>query len=154
MKILVGVDTSSHSRATVSALCRMSWPKGTSVVVLSAVAPTEPGYAPEPHVVASVAGALAIHEAEQVETHEELVSQTERTLRDAGFVTEGRVVKGDPRRALTDAARADSADLVVVGSHGHSGLGRAFLGSVASYVIAHAPCDVLVIRRNSVEAGS
>ena len=146
MKILLGVDTSPHSRATVSALCGMPWSKGTHVVVLSAVAPTEPEYAPEPHVVASVAGALAILEAEQIETHEELVAQTERTLRAAGLETDGHVVKGDPRAALVDMARAEGVDLVVVGSHGHSGLSRALLGSVASYVIGHATCNVLVMK--------
>lgn len=147
MKILLGVDSSPHSRATVSCVCGMQWPKGTSVVVISAVEPTEPQFAPEPHVLASAAGVLTVLETEHVKTHEELVAQTEKALREAGLETLGRVSLGDPRHVLVDAARTEGADLVVVGSHGHSGLGRLLMGSVASHVVAHAPCNVLVVKR-------
>jgi universal stress protein A len=40
-----------------------------------------------------------------------------------------------------------NADLLVVGSHGRSGLSRLVLGSVASYVASHAPCSVLIVKR-------
>jgi nucleotide-binding universal stress UspA family protein len=147
MKILLGVDASPHSRVTVAALCGMQWPRGTSVIVLSAVEPTEPQYAPEPHMVASVAGALAVLEADQIKTHEEVVARTEQTLREAGFETVGRVANGDPRHVLVDAARSEGADLLVVGSHGRSGIGRLLMGSVAAHVVAHAPCNVLVVKK-------
>jgi nucleotide-binding universal stress UspA family protein len=38
------------------------------------------------------------------------------------------------------------ADLVVVGSHGRTGLAKLVLGSVASHVVTHAPCSVLVVK--------
>jgi nucleotide-binding universal stress UspA family protein len=41
---------------------------------------------------------------------------------------------------------AHSPDLLVVGTHGRSGLGRALLGSVAETLLAHATCDVLAVR--------
>jgi nucleotide-binding universal stress UspA family protein len=154
MKILLGVDTSPHSCETVSFLCGMKCPKGTSVTVVSAVAPTEPEYGPMPHVQASVAGALEVIEAAQLETHEALVAKTEETLRKAGFETAVRVIHGDPRRVLVETARTEGVQLIVIGSHGHSGLGRLFLGSVASYVVSHAPCNVMVVRRDYPEAWS
>jgi nucleotide-binding universal stress UspA family protein len=40
-----------------------------------------------------------------------------------------------------------NADLVVLGSHGRTGIPKLVLGSVASHVVSHAPCDVLVIKR-------
>jgi hypothetical protein len=43
-------------------------------------------------------------------------------------------------------ARAERSDLVVVGSHGRSGLSRLLIGSVASHVVIHAPCSVLVVK--------
>lgn len=147
MKVLLGVDSSAHSRATVSCVCGMQWPKGTCVLVVSAVEPTEPQFAPEPHVLASAAGALSVLEADHVKTHEDLVARTEEALRGAGLETLGRVTLGDPRHVLVDAARSEGADLVVVGSHGHSGLGRLLMGSVASHVVTHAPCNVLVVKR-------
>ena len=53
---------------------------------------------------------------------------------------------GDPREALIEMARREGADLIVVGSHGRSGLTKLLMGSVASHVVTHAPCDVLVVR--------
>jgi nucleotide-binding universal stress UspA family protein len=53
---------------------------------------------------------------------------------------------GDPRLVLADELVRRRADLVVLGSHGRSGLSHALLGSVAEWVIACAPCDVLIAR--------
>jgi len=49
-------------------------------------------------------------------------------------------------RALCEIAEDEGADLLILGSHGRSGLSRAFLGSVAEKVVRHAPCPVLVVR--------
>ena len=48
--------------------------------------------------------------------------------------------------ALVELAEDEEVDLVILGSHGRSGLSRAFLGSVAERVVRHAPCPVLVVR--------
>ena len=52
---------------------------------------------------------------------------------------------GDPAEVLLDAARLHDADLLVVGSVGLVGARRVLLGSVATTVLHHAPCDVLVV---------
>ena len=49
-------------------------------------------------------------------------------------------------RGIVDAARSEGVDLVVVGSHGRTGLSRVVLGSVAARVVAEAPVPVLVVR--------
>lgn len=61
---------------------------------------------------------------------------------------------GDPRMAIWESALRWRADLVVMGTHGRSGVAHALVGSVAEWVIASAPCDVLVSRptRFSFEA--
>ncbi|HSN81866.1 MAG TPA: universal stress protein [Polyangiales bacterium] len=51
-----------------------------------------------------------------------------------------------PGRALVELAEDEGVDLMILGSHGRSGLSRAFLGSVAERVVRHAPCPVLVVR--------
>lgn len=56
------------------------------------------------------------------------------------------VEEGSPPEVILGAVRAKKPDLLVVGTHGRSGLGRAILGSVAEYVLSHAPCDVLAVR--------
>ena len=62
---------------------------------------------------------------------------------DTGAIT-SRVVRGRPAEVLV--AAAVGADLLVVGSRGHGAMAGMLLGSVSEYVVAHAPCPVLVIR--------
>ena len=58
-----------------------------------------------------------------------------------------RVLRGVPWDQIVGAAREDPAiDLIVMGTHGRSGLARVLLGSVAEQVIRHAPCSVLAAR--------
>lgn len=53
---------------------------------------------------------------------------------------------GTPATEIVAAAAEWPADVVVIGSHGRTGVSRAFLGSVAEAVTRHAPCPVLVVR--------
>ena len=54
--------------------------------------------------------------------------------------------KNFPKHAISTLAKDLNADLIVIGSHGHHGLIRNFLGSTASAVVNHAPCDVFVVK--------
>jgi len=56
------------------------------------------------------------------------------------------VWEGDPGEAIVEAAEGEKVDLIVVGSHGRSGVGRMLLGSVSDFVVRRAPCPVLVVR--------
>ncbi|MEO1126951.1 MAG: universal stress protein [Cyanobacteria bacterium J06639_16] len=62
-----------------------------------------------------------------------------------GVHTEFTQVFDSPGRAICDLAKTWQADLVMVGSHGRTGLSEMFLGSVSNYVMHHAPCSVLVV---------
>jgi nucleotide-binding universal stress UspA family protein len=57
----------------------------------------------------------------------------------------------DGRSVIVDEARKWSADLIVLGSHGHTGMKRLLLGSVASSVVSHAPCSVEIVRRKQTK---
>jgi nucleotide-binding universal stress UspA family protein len=59
---------------------------------------------------------------------------------------------GAPDEVLAAAAHDEHADLIVVGTHGHTGISRFLLGSVASSIIRRAPCDVLVVRGDPVRS--
>jgi nucleotide-binding universal stress UspA family protein len=56
---------------------------------------------------------------------------------------------GPPGEVITHAANEEGADLIVVGTHGRTGLSRFLIGSVAAETIRHAACDVLVCRGTS-----
>jgi nucleotide-binding universal stress UspA family protein len=68
-------------------------------------------------------------------------------LREAGRTASARVVTGAPAAELLHAAQEHQADLIVVGTHGSTGLTRAIAGSVARNVMLHAKCSVLFVRR-------
>ena len=56
------------------------------------------------------------------------------------------VVEGYPAEQICRLAEEGGADLIVVGSRGHSALGRFLVGSVSDRVVHHAPCSVTVVR--------
>jgi nucleotide-binding universal stress UspA family protein len=66
--------------------------------------------------------------------------------RKAGARAKGLLVAGVAHERIAQAARARKADLVVIGTHGRTGVAKLFLGSVASRVLAVAPCPVLTVR--------
>jgi nucleotide-binding universal stress UspA family protein len=53
---------------------------------------------------------------------------------------------GDPVFQIVEYARLESIDLIVMGTHGRSGVAHLFLGSVAERVVRTAPCPVLTVR--------
>ena len=58
----------------------------------------------------------------------------------------GVLYEGVAADAIARAARAKRARLIVMGTHGRTGLSRLFMGSVAERVIGTAPCPVLTVR--------
>ena len=66
-----------------------------------------------------------------------------------GVAWEPSVRRGDARDAIVREARRWKADLVIMGTHGRSGISRALLGSVAESLMRSAPCDVLIARPSS-----
>jgi len=56
------------------------------------------------------------------------------------------LVAGTPSREITRFAKKRRADLVVIGTHGRTGLAKLFLGSVANQIVATSPCPVMTVR--------
>ena len=64
----------------------------------------------------------------------------------AGVRATGWLLQGMPHDQIIRAAKSKSADVIVMGTHGRSGIAKLFLGSVAERVVATAPCPVLTVR--------
>ncbi|HEX4417498.1 MAG TPA: universal stress protein [Kofleriaceae bacterium] len=73
-------------------------------------------------------------------------------IRSLGLTAEVVSRLGPPDEVLAGAAHDEQSDLIVVGTHGHSGISRFLLGSVANTILRRAPCDVLVVRGAPVQA--
>lgn len=142
MNILIGVDDSPHSRAAIEFVRKMAWPANTRVIVLSVVQPVA---APSVEVYAPIVLPPEAMEG-VIRMHQDIVSNAEQTLLTACLITETRVLQGDARTTLIQVAHDERIDLIVVGSHGRTGLAKLLIGSVASHVVTHAPCSVLVVK--------
>lgn len=75
------------------------------------------------------------------------ISTARQVFASQGLAAEGSVVEGHSTyQAILDTAQALGADLLVMGSHGRSGLEKLVLGSVTAQVLSHAHISVLVVR--------
>lgn len=151
MKVLLAVDGSETSQAAVRAVRERPWPEGTVVRVLSVAEPvyTMP-QAPFDLAVGTaqtdpMLGTQALME-QFLEHAQRVAEKTAHELRAQGLHAEPVTAMADARAAIVDHARDWGADLIVVGSHGRTGLKRWILGSVAESVVRHAPCSVEVAR--------
>jgi len=59
---------------------------------------------------------------------------------------QGHFIEGRPGTALVDFAKDKGMDMIVIGTHGHSGWDRFIMGSVAEYVVRHGTCPVLTVK--------
>jgi nucleotide-binding universal stress UspA family protein len=95
-------------------------------------------------------GSVYTPEEMEREWNAEMAEAREELERTAAALSTARVDKrievGEVAGTICHVAEELGADVVVVGSHGRTGLERLFLGSVSEHVVRHAPCPVLVVR--------
>jgi nucleotide-binding universal stress UspA family protein len=70
-------------------------------------------------------------------------------VRAAGVSCESATLVGLPDAEIVTRARETGADLIVMGTHGRSGIVHAVFGSVAEKVVQHGPCPVLIVPRHA-----
>jgi nucleotide-binding universal stress UspA family protein len=148
MKIVLAVDGSQYSADAAEAVTARPWPKGTVIRVLSAVEDITPRAA---ELWYGPVETLERARQEMLTQAEWLTAEAAESLRASGLTAETAVRHGDARSVIVDEAKEWDADLIVVGSHGYTGLKRLLLGSVAQSVVSHAPCSVEVVRKKHQE---
>ncbi len=143
MKILLTIDGSDFSQAALQSVIARPWPANSKAKVLNVVEP--------PSLLMGREMAAYDPEFEAVwkalrEQAKDLVEKAADKLRAAKFDVSTELVEGDPKSQIIDVANEWHADMIVLGSHGRTGLSRFLIGSVSQAVVRHAHCSVEIIR--------
>jgi nucleotide-binding universal stress UspA family protein len=140
MRILLGIDGSKASEVSVQALLSMKLACNTEVHIMYVVE------------IWDVPEWLSAARREMWAEARKSIAHASKKLENAGFQVTTATKEGDPRTILIDAASEWHADLIMVGSHGRTGLNRLLMGSVSEAIARHAPCSVQIVRVPKGEA--
>lgn len=143
-KIVIPVDFSPLSRKALGHAFALAGPE-TRVELVHA---TEPLAYPHPSLwTGGLARLSELMEQTQAQAKASLKAlQKELAAAHPGVALGASAVAGQPAEAVAELAREQKADLIVMSTHGRSGLSHVLLGSVAERLLALAPCPVLVTR--------
>ncbi len=140
MRLLLAMDDSKHSQAAMQFVASHFNPQKTAVRVVHVVQPLSSAPAPQ------IAAGYAPEAEADVKLGKKFTEGVTQILSAEGFRAEAAVSVGEARETIVQTAAEWPADLIVVGSHGRQGIERLLIGSVAEFVVRHAPCSVLVVR--------
>jgi nucleotide-binding universal stress UspA family protein len=136
-RVLVATDAGAASRGAEEAGLELAARIGASLVVLSVI---DPGGLRLP-------GGVFHTRVDQVRAQREAVlSRLVDKARQQGTAAQFLIWEGAPGPSVVEAAAAEGADVIVVGSHARGPIGRRLLGSVSAHVVDHVGSQVVVIR--------
>jgi nucleotide-binding universal stress UspA family protein len=144
MKVLAAIDDSQCSRAAIENIANQPWWGDTKFLILHVVViPTANDF---PQWGFSV----------DTQWREELAEEAQKLVQDQAAYLKERlgdkieiaceVVQGPACQCIAQAAIDWDADLIVMGSHGRTGLDKLLMGSVAEGVLLRAPCSVEIVK--------
>jgi len=161
MRVLIAVDGSSGSEISVSELRRAGMPQAVEAVVLSVAdvilpADAETVHQPEPEWLSAAMDHALSQATEAVEQARAVALRAKRTVETAfpHWTVRAEAFADSPAWGVVKKAEEWKADLIVVGSHNRSTLGRLMLGSVSQTVLLYAPASVRVSRGSGHPEGS
>jgi nucleotide-binding universal stress UspA family protein len=139
-RILVALDGSPDAEVALGHAVTLARDQNALITLLSVAPPA-----------ATPVGAAASAPPDMLDFHERLLRDaTDRLPRDIGVTT--RLERGNPAETILRVAREGDQNLIVMGSHGHSRVHRALLGSVSERVLKSSPAPVLLMRANPAKA--
>lgn len=144
--MLVAVDIAGCAEEVVATAAPLARKTGMHAV-LAYVVPSSPGLQPDttivtPHHPEGVAAGQALHEEARAS-----LERLADIFRDLGVPTRARLVDGlAPAEAVLQLEREERPAMVVLGTHGRTGLRRVLMGSVAETITRHARAPVLTVR--------
>jgi nucleotide-binding universal stress UspA family protein len=162
-KVLIPLDDSAYSRQIIGQVQKFLPAEGHELVLLR-VSEAPKGLTGRPLRIISPDGYVTGYEnASDLEFSEHPVYASQKMeaaiaaltdelqpdrqlLESGGYLVRTAVKFGDPARAIVAYATDEAIDLIAMTTHGRSGLRRLVAGSVAAYVMRHAPVPVLLLR--------
>jgi nucleotide-binding universal stress UspA family protein len=135
--ILYPTDFSPESQAAFEAACDLASAKGGRLVVLHVERPP----------LSNLGGSTFVPPLPSEYDQKQLLEQLQslQPLR-PDISLERRLEYGAPESIILKVAQEIGADLIVLGTHGRTGLRRLLMGSVAEHILRKAPCPVLTVR--------
>jgi nucleotide-binding universal stress UspA family protein len=152
-KVLVALDGSQHSDLALDWICNHPWWATTEFHFVT-IAPEMPKKFSDPNL--NVESAMYMLES-QAFVREQAMQRMEQSLIPvASTLLQWQchldAADGDPAHKIVEIAASEHAELIVMGSHGLTGLGKLLIGSVSSFVSSHAPSSVLVVKSKALPA--
>jgi nucleotide-binding universal stress UspA family protein len=143
--ILYATDFSEASRSAFPLAYSLARDHGARVIALHVV----------PAGTYEIANLVQLGHGESVRQFEQELWHDLQRLQppDGSVPMEYKLEKGDPATLITKVAEETACDLIVVGTHGRTGLSRVLMGSVAENVLRSAPCPVLVAKTSVSDTG-
>lgn len=133
--IMVATDGSKHGRSATEKAIEIAKAYDGQVNVVSVVDVTEEFQAQAPEAVEKL-----------VDKAKGYVEEVRQRAEAEGVKIETFVREGESYKVITDLSRKCKCDVIIMGSHGRTGVKRLLMGSVTEKVIGYAPCPVLVVR--------
>ena len=145
--ILAPTDFSELSKQGLTSALELAAAFGAKLLLLHVVEP--PPY-PVEGIVPSHLGATLLDDLERQASNDlaQMLSETQGSKVEVAR----RVVVGIPYRKIVAVAEEEKSDLIVMTTHGRTGLSHLVMGSVAEKIVRTAPCPVLTIRPTAVTA--
>jgi len=143
-KILVPTDFSANADKGIDYACTMAKTFGAAVIVLHVSAPPfyQAGYGISPETITEMQQNIEQAIEEQLEKVRERLSGS------AAEVTV-RTTEGIAAVEIVETAKREGVDLIIMATHGHTGVKHFFLGSTTEKVVRTAACPVLTVRSDS-----
>lgn len=142
--ILVATDFSDASELSLRATAMLAKTFKSKVTIVHVFDPAP--LAPIATRGLSGPDQLADKERVEVAIHEQLDAIREDVFADVSDVKAVLIMATSPANAICDFATKEGVDLIVLSTHGRTGLDHLLIGSVAERVVRHAPCPVLTLR--------
>ena len=142
-RVLVPTDFSDHADRALTVAIELAKPLGATIDLLHVSTSPMP-------IVASIGGSipppLPLPTPDELMSIQRTLDERAEQVRSAGLECSTAIVEGQAPVEIVSQSRKIGADLIVMATHGRTGVKRLVIGNVAEKIVRHAPCPVLTVK--------